>query len=99
MEKTDTFESGPFNLEWSRRQVANVKLLEIQKFVYVVLSVDGTRELKAPVGRWHVDTVGVPGFREQDWVWGIAEENTDGFDAMLGVGDRIRGDIRGDFQN
>jgi hypothetical protein len=94
MEKTDTFESGPFKLQWDRRQVADVKLLEIEKHVYVVLSVEGTSDLKAPLGVWHVDEAGVPGLHEGNWR--IADEDTRGFNVMLGVGDRIRGDIRGD---
>ena len=91
MEKTDTFESGPFSLSWDRRQVADAKLLRIEDGVYVVLSVEGTRELKAPVGIWHVDGTGVPGLHEGQWR--IGNDEVRGFNAMLGVGDSIRGDI------
>ena len=92
MEKTDTFESGPLSLSWDRRQVADVRLLRIEDGVYIVLSVEGTRELKAPVGFWHVDGTGVPGLHEGQWRIGSHDE-VRGFNAMLGVGDRILGDV------
>lgn len=93
MTKTDTVERGLLDLEWDRRQEADLKLFEIGKNVFVVLSVEGSTSLKPPLGTWHTYGEGVPGFHDGDWL--VEAEDTRGFQPMFVVGDRIKGDIRG----
>ena len=94
MTKRDKVERGFLDFQWDRRQEVDMELFEVENNVYIVLSVEGSTSLKPPLGTWHTYEEGVPGFREGDWL--VEAEDTRGFQPMFVVGDRIRGNIRGD---
>ncbi len=60
--QTKTNGRGLLGLKWDQREVANVKVLEVDENLYIVLSVDGSTSLKAPAGAWHIENEEVPDF-------------------------------------
>lgn len=69
--KTKTDGRGLLRLEWDQQEVANVKVLEVDRNLYIVLSVDGSTSVKAPMGAWHIENEEVPNFYQDFKVGGM----------------------------
>ena len=69
--QTKTNGRGLLRLEWDQREVAKVKVLEVDENLYLVLSLDGSTSLKAPAGAWHIKNEKVPAFYQGPEVGGM----------------------------
>ena len=71
LRETETEGRGLLRLKWDQREVADVELLAVGDNLYVVLSVNGSMSLKAPLGAWHVENEEVPDFYTGPGVGGM----------------------------
>lgn len=69
--RTKTNGRGLLRLQWDQREVGNMKVLEVDENLYIVLSVDGSTSLKAPAGAWRVENEEVPDFYQGPEVGGM----------------------------
>ncbi len=74
---------GFFGTKWDQRETATVDLLEVYPDVYVVLGVNGSTSVKAPLGDWREEKTGIPDFYPRNLYPGRA---------------LIHGDVRGDLR-